>query len=288
MNADAASYLAAANGHSSKPDSATTNGAPKLWSASEIVAYYAEFAQSYDTDIEADHRSYPAPFIIGSWILEHLRKFPPEAISDTQSVAGGELRILDLGCGTGQSSRVFFESLKATGGSLEIVHGGSAHVDHAQSKKNGTSDHASSKTVPVKVHGIDATPAMLDRARALPFASLTCANIEQPLPYPVHYFHAIVCVGVMDFIHDPVSLLHQLRNVTADGALLGLTMPEKQSGAGGEDELNGWTRGQMDELIRRGGWWVERHERVLGYVDSQLGKPVWYHAWLMVRKPHVE
>ena len=59
------------------------------WSVEETVEFYKSYADRYDQEIS--EASYPAPFLISSWIIEQLLK-----------TKTGNLRILDVGCGTGQ------------------------------------------------------------------------------------------------------------------------------------------------------------------------------------------
>lgn len=64
------------------------------WSVDEVTNFYSSYAKSYDDQIQTD--SYPAPSVIGSWVLDHLSKLSQN--SDPSEA----LRVLDLGCGTGQ------------------------------------------------------------------------------------------------------------------------------------------------------------------------------------------
>ncbi|KAI9178952.1 hypothetical protein H9P43_005614 [Blastocladiella emersonii ATCC 22665] len=222
-----------------------------MWTPAQIVSYYASYAAKYDEEIDANLQGYPAPFVVGSWIVEYLCK------QQRDSGAAATLRVLDLGCGTGQSSRMFFQAIR-------------------------------DGTLPLEVHGVDATSQMLERASGLPFTDLQCANVEERLPYADATFDAVISIGVFDFITRPVDLLRQVRRITKRGdspAVLGITLPERSLREGEEQqqELNGWTRGEMETMLREAGWWVERHERLLGYEDSQTGEAQWYRAYLLVR-----
>ncbi|KAI9219616.1 S-adenosyl-L-methionine-dependent methyltransferase [Blastocladiella britannica] len=267
------------------------------WSPADIVSYYASYAASYDIEIERDAHSYPSPFLLGSWIVDHLAAHHRQTNSSTPV-----LRVLDVGCGTGQSSRMFFTNADADPGTTTLKPRviSSSCADLASPPRVDEKGFAApspkdpiTPAIVLEVHGIDATPAMLDRARAaLPFASLTTGNIEAlPLPFDRASFHALVCVGVFDFIRAPGLLLAEMRALSVgQGAILGITMPERADSVSSvadpaekeESPLNAWTRGEMEAMIRNAGWWVERHERVLGYRDSQTGIPTYYHVWLLV------
>lgn len=58
------------------------------WSIEDIASYYAEYAKTYDSEIEPE--TYPAPFLISSWVMEVLCR------------SEGPVNILDVGVGTGQ------------------------------------------------------------------------------------------------------------------------------------------------------------------------------------------
>jgi hypothetical protein len=46
-----------------------------MWDRDQIAAYYADYAQKYDREITDDAdplESYPAPFVLGRWCVEHV------------------------------------------------------------------------------------------------------------------------------------------------------------------------------------------------------------------------
>lgn len=63
------------------------------WTLNETLEFYKSYAKNYDNEVSKE--TYPAPFIIGDWVVDYLSK---SSAIQTRSV-----RILDVGCGTGQS-----------------------------------------------------------------------------------------------------------------------------------------------------------------------------------------
>ncbi len=104
-------------------------------------------------------------------------------------------------------------------------------------------------------------------------------------PYPDNLQHDsfdfAVCVGVMDFIRDPHTFLTNarrfLRRQRPDISRMALTLPERHE----HSELSSFSRAEMEVLVRKSGFFVERHERCVGYVDSQSGQVQMYHAFLL-------
>lgn len=141
----------------------------------EVLCYYTQFAKEYDTTVLRDG-DYIAFDKITRWILDLLPKNPCE--------------ILDLGCGTGLSSKPFLDA-----------------------------GHA--------VTGIDLTPAMLDEARALPFTKLICQSLDVPLKVPPAHFDAAVLLGVMEFVQQPESLFLNVNKALKTDGRFGLTLPKK-------------------------------------------------------------
>ena len=72
------------------------------WTTAEIKQFYDSYAKSYDAESSTD--TYPSPFIISCWLLEQLNSRKV----DDPSLSKPLINILDVGCGTGQSSSIFF------------------------------------------------------------------------------------------------------------------------------------------------------------------------------------
>ncbi|KXS16824.1 S-adenosyl-L-methionine-dependent methyltransferase [Gonapodya prolifera JEL478] len=231
--------------------------ARSTWSVSDISAYYKDYSRSYDDEIDSDRSTYPAPFIISRWVLDYLTRAqifsPAPGERDSGPIHPGSCtkpyKILDLGCGTGQSSAIFLSD-----------------------------NHA----VNFNVDGIDATKEMLEKAaKRGSFRNLICGDIERELRFPDVY-DGVVCVGVMDFVRDPEQLLRRVFELVKPGhfGVFGVTFPELDE----TSELSAFTRSEMEKLIRRTDWYIERHERFPGYKDSQSNAITAYHGFLLSRR----
>lgn len=96
--------------------------------------------------------------------------------------------VLDLGCGTGLSSKLFFDN-------------------------------------DFQIHGVDISPGMLTQAKKLPFISLTCADFETETIHFATKFDYICCLGVMEFIHNPIALIEKCKALLNKNGILGITFP---------------------------------------------------------------
>ncbi|KAJ3270654.1 hypothetical protein HDV01_007542 [Terramyces sp. JEL0728] len=149
------------------------------WSVQESNEFYQKYADLYDKETSID--TYPAPHIISLWVHEIL-----------QNSLVANPKILDVGCGTGQSSQIFFNE-KFT----------------------------------YQVTGIDASPQMLGVAKKYPFFKLVCQDIQ--LPFEVDSYDAIMCVGVLDFVADIREMLVKFISHANPGKYIGLTIPATQN-----------------------------------------------------------
>src|SRR5919206_4576081 len=144
---------------------------------SEIKRIYNDFSISYDREVKRDMH-YTAYLRLPELVISHLDSTAPE--------------ILDLGCGTGLSSLLFFKA-------------------------------------GCRVTGVDGTRAMIERAGRLPFRKLICQNLEKELKVKDLSFDAAVMVGVMEYIEDPAALLARVRRKLRPGGVFGLTVPQRSS-----------------------------------------------------------
>lgn len=196
----------------------------------DVVDYYTEFANKYDEVVLRD-KDYIAYQKIPQWVVEAMSEASPY--------------ILDLGCGTGLSSRAFFER--------------GWHVT-----------------------GVDITPKMIEECRRLPFENLICQSLEEPLPFPDGTFDAAVMLGVMEFIQDVPRLFHVIARVLRPKALFAVTVPEKlpedtESVLG----IVTYEAAEIENLLSGAGFSVLRHEEFQGFVYKD--KVVHYHGYLAKR-----
>src|SRR4051794_3163012 len=99
-------------------------------------------------------------------------------------------KVLDLGCGTGLSSLLFFEQ-------------------------------------GYDVTGIDGVAAMVRRARNLPYSKVIQQDLESPWRVKDCSFDAAVMLGVMEYIIYPKVLLRQVHDKLVPGGVFGLTVPHR-------------------------------------------------------------
>ena len=72
------------------------------WTKTEIQQFYDSYAKSYDS--ESSLEAYPSPTILSCWLLESLQIQHQNATKSNPK----QLNVIDVGCGTGQSSSIFF------------------------------------------------------------------------------------------------------------------------------------------------------------------------------------
>ncbi|KAI3653271.1 hypothetical protein MP228_001218 [Amoeboaphelidium protococcarum] len=235
----------------------------EMWNTTEIQKFYAKYAEQYDKEVDSTadgDASYPSPTILFNWALSWFRERAQfsRALSPQlkQSLAGSEsLSVLDLGCGTGQSCAPFAKYQKAC-------------TDYS-----------------FDFFGVDATKEMLCRAKErLNFRELIQHDLES-YPYPDalrgQAYDILLCVGVMDFIRDPVAFLgNAARFMKSESSILCLTMPEHLPDSL-KQELSSFSRAEMESLFHSVGLKIERHGKCIGYKDSESGVVRTYHLWIL-------
>jgi predicted TPR repeat methyltransferase len=197
----------------------------------KVNAIYSHLAKSYDRELP-DDMGYTAYLKVPELVIHAL----------------GHKRadILDLGCGTGLSSLLFFE--KGYG-----------------------------------VTGIDGTSAMVRRARKLPYKKVIQQDLESSWRVEDHSFDAVVMIGVMEYIIYPGALFRQVRNKLVDGGVFGLTVPYKSTFCA-DVNLKSYYRKEIVPVIRKAGFTIELSEKSLGFQDA--GEKVLYLNYLLrKRKP---
>ncbi len=156
------------------------------------------------------------------------------------------VKILDLGCGTGLSSTEFFK-------------------------------------LGCAVTGIDITPEMIKEAQKHPFERLLCQNLEETLAVEDGEFDAAILLGVMEFIHQPLSLFSEVRRCLKKGGLFGLTIPKKLSIAQEQKlDIFTYTQKTSERLFAQTGFRIAYREEFPGFVSD--GIAVHYEGYLL--EPH--
>jgi ubiquinone/menaquinone biosynthesis C-methylase UbiE len=150
-------------------------------------------------------------------------------------------RVLDLGCGTGLSSLLFFQ------------HG-------------------------YQVTGIDGTRAMIERARRLPFQRLICQNLEKSLRVKDQSFDAAVMIGVMEYINHPAAVLEQVKRKLRRGGVFGLTLPQRSSWYT-ESGLRSYYKKEIEPVMLKVGLRVIECERMLGVEEH--GRRAYYWNYVL-------
>lgn len=192
----------------------------------EIKDIYKEFSKSYDTDLK-DLMNYTAYLRVPRMVIKHLNTRNP--------------KILDLGCGTGLSSLLFFE-------------------------------------IGCEVTGIDGTRAMIERASKLPYKKLICQDLEKSLRVKDKSFDAVVMIGVMEYIDDPAALFKQVKKKLIKGGIFGLTVPQKSSWYS-ESGLRSYYIKDIEPMMRDLGFTIMECERNLGIEEN--GRRAYYKNYIL-------
>lgn len=192
----------------------------------EIKDIYIEFSKTYEKEVK-DGMNYTAYRRVPQLVMKHLRARTP--------------RILDLGCGTGLSSLLFF--------------------------KNG-----------YEVTGIDGTHGMIERARKLPYKKLLCQNLEKSLGVRDESFDAAVMVGVTEYLDDPAAVLREVRKKLVDAGVFGLTIPQKSSWYS-EFGLASYYRNEIEPIMKGLGFTILECEKIVGV--EEYGRRAYYRNYVV-------
>lgn len=191
----------------------------------EIKQIYNDFSSSYDREVKRDLH-YTAYLRLPKLLIGHLDSAAPE--------------ILDLGCGTGLSSLLFFKS-------------------------------------GYRVTGIDGTRAMIERASRLPFRKLICQDLEKSLKVKDMSFDAAVMIGVMEYIDDPAALLARVRVKLRRGGVFGLTVPQRSS-LYSEAGLKSYYKKEIEPSMTEVGYTIIECERIVGIEEGERRTYYWNYV----------
>lgn len=192
----------------------------------EIKQIYRDFSKTYDEDVK-DVMNYTAYIRVPELVIAQLDAEKP--------------RILDLGCGTGLSSLLFF--------------------------KNG-----------YEVTGIDGTRDMIERAGRLPYKKLICQDLEKKLRVRDESFDAAVMIGVMEYLDDPAALFKQVGKKLVRGGVFGLTVPQKSSWYS-ESGLRSYYSKEIEPVMRDQGFRIIKDEKILGVEED--GRRAYYRNYVL-------
>jgi ubiquinone/menaquinone biosynthesis C-methylase UbiE len=192
----------------------------------ELINEFSEFAEEYD-QIVVDELGYTAHWRLPQKVIEQLGR--------------GPAHVLDLGCGTGISSTLFFEQGYA-------------------------------------VTGVDIAPGMIDQAKQHPFQKLLCQSLEAPLPLDSACFDAAVALGVLEFIQSPARFLQEVHRVLKPGGCFALTVP-RDCPAESSLPVRSYRQREAEELLTAAGFAILSCESFLGYELD--GERIQYWGYLL-------
>ena len=191
-----------------------------------IKQIYSHFAKTYEDELKNDMQ-YTAYLKVPQLVINALNR--------------KQASILDLGCGTGLSSLMFFDK-------------------------------------GYEVTGIEGTSAMIKRARRLPYKKIIQQDLESPWRVKDRSFDAVVMIGVMEYIINPGALFRQVRSKLVEGGVFGLTVPYKSKWYT-DSKLKSYYRKEIVPVILKAGFKIEVSEKTLGYKDA--GNKVSYWNYLL-------
>lgn len=197
---------------------------------STVINEFDSFSDSYD-EVVIEHLCYHSHEIVPTMMLPHIKSDQTE--------------ILDLGCGTGISSTIFFEN----------------HYN---------------------VTGIDISPGMIKQAQKRPFKHLICQNLETPLPFKNNKFDAVIMLGVLEFIENPKQLFKNICNILKKGGVIGATFPMNKPKVETQLNVTSYTREQIASLISNAGLDVVESRQFLGYDSPEY--TIHYTGYVLRKK----
>lgn len=198
----------------------------KLKAVQEI---YSRYAKDYDRELRDDMR-YTAYLEVPQMVIE--------------AVGPKQATILDLGCGTGLSSMLFFEK-------------------------------------GWRVTGIEGTREMVRKARELPFATVIQQDLESSWRVADNSFDAIVMIGVMEYLNRPDKVFRQAHRKLVQGGLMGVTVPNKNKACTAAG-LKSYFKQEIAPVLLQAGFGIEYFRKALGFEDA--GRKVLYWNFLLRKR----
>lgn len=195
----------------------------------KIKKIYDDFAKFYEK--EAIHDKYTAYKELANLVLMYYKK--------------RKANVLDLGCGTGLSSLVFFKK------KFDVI-------------------------------GIDISKKMLKEARKHPYKKLICQDLERPLLVKDQFFDIIVLTGVMEFIEKPLSLFFEIKKKLKKEGVFALTVPQKfpkTSYLRTKLKRKSYSKRDIERIFAKSGFRLIKRKSILGYyrkVDGREEKSDFY------------
>jgi len=205
-----------------------------------ILEEYGDFADDYETTLQGygyvSHREAP------KMVIGELMGRPPRE-------DGALWRILDLGCGTGNTALLYFES----GSRFSVV-------------------------------GVDLTPQMLEKARERPYERLVCQNVEDELEVEDDSFDAVQFIGVTEFFNQPAQTFTRVRKKLREDGLMVMTSAIKiPRQLELKYKIKTWELGELEGHAKQSGFQHLRSERFLAYDLGDVA--VQYNCSLWRRVP---
>ncbi|NOQ37294.1 methyltransferase domain-containing protein [archaeon] len=193
----------------------------------EIIKKYSDAAKEYDK--KGLDSGYIAHKKIALAVIDELRL--------------KNAKVIDLGCGTGQSSVEFFNK-------------------------------------GYEVTGLDITPGMLEEARKYSFEKLICQNLDTPLKVEDNKFDAAVLTGVMEFIQDPLVLFNEVNRVLKANGVFAITIPQKFP-EGLNIPFKSYSKKDIEPVFKKAGFRIIRCEEFFGFRKWGSGEEIFYYAYVL-------
>lgn len=168
-----------------------------LSSASDARTLYDEWAQTYDSDLEAAR--YASPTIAVKAIADQMKWNPP--------TSGATIKILDAGCGTGLVGVLLMQALDSLKHTIKI---------DGLDISPGMLESATKKGV---------------------YTRLEEADLSKPINAPDNEYDIVACVGTLTQGHVGASVISEFARVARQDALIVLTIMDSIYVSGGYKQV---------------------------------------------------